>query len=63
MARIAFDQLASLGVSAIDDAPVDRQWTAETQRRAALLESGDACTIQWDEVQRRFAERRDQRRG
>ena len=56
-ARIASDLLASLDSEAVDEEEVDRLWSAETQRRAAMLESGDADTFTWDEIQRRFADR------
>jgi hypothetical protein len=57
-ARLASDLLASLD-SDIDE--IDRLWSTETQRRAAMLESGDAGTVSWDEVQQRVARRRTQR--
>ena len=60
-ARIASDLLASLDSEAVDEEEVDRLWSAETQRRAAMLESGDADTLTWDEIQLRFADRRAQR--
>lgn len=62
-ARIASDLLASLDSEAIDEDEIDRLWSIETQRRAAMLESGDAGTLTWDEIQQRFAERRAQRRA
>ena len=60
-ARIASDLLASLDSEAVDEEEIDRLWSAETQRRAGMLESGDAGTLTWDEIQLRFAERRAQR--
>ena len=60
-ARIASDLLASLDSEAVDEEEIDRLWSAETQRRAGRLESGDAGTLTWDEIQLRFAERRAQR--
>ena len=60
-ARIASDLLASLDSEAVDEEEIDRLWSAETQRRAAMLDSGDADTLTWDEIQQRFAERRAQR--
>ncbi len=62
-ARIASDLLASLDSEAVDEAEIDQLWSAETQRRAAMLESGDAGTLSWDEIQQRFAERRAQHRA
>lgn len=60
-ARIASDLLASLDDEHVDEAEVDRLWSIETERRAAMLESGEAGTLTWDEIQQRFAERRAQR--
>jgi putative addiction module component (TIGR02574 family) len=62
-ARIASDRLASLDSEAVDEDEIDQLWSAETQRRAAMLEFGDAGTLNWDEIQQRFAERRAQRRA
>ena len=53
--------LASLDSEAVDVAEVDELWTAETQRRAAMLDTGDARTLTWGEIEQRFAERRAQR--
>jgi putative addiction module component (TIGR02574 family) len=61
-ARLASDLLASLDSDSVDAAEIDRVWSIETQRRAAMLDSGDAGTVSWDEVEQRFAERRTQRR-
>lgn len=60
-ARLASDLLASLDSEVVDADEVDRLWSIETQRRAAMLESGEARTLTWDEIQQRFAERRSQR--
>lgn len=57
-ARMASDLLASLDSEAVDEAGIDRLWSAETQRRAAMLESGEADTLTWDDIQHRFADRR-----
>ena len=57
-ARIASDLLASLDSEAVDEDEIDQLWSAETQRRAAMLESGDADTLTWDEIQQRFADHR-----
>ena len=60
-ARLAPDLLASLDSDIVDIAEIDRLWSTETKRRAAMLESGVAGTVSWDEVQQRFAERRAHR--
>ena len=60
-ARIASDLLASLDSEAVDEDEIDQLWSAETQRRAAMLDSGDAGKLTWDEIQQRFADRRAQR--
>ena len=68
-ARIASDLLASLDSEAVDDDEEEEEEeeethqlrSAETQRRAAMLESGDAGTLTWDDIQQRFADRRAQR--
>ena len=60
-ARMASDLLASLDSEAVDEAEIDKLWSAETQRRAAMLESGEAGTLTWDDIKQRFADRRVQR--
>lgn len=60
-ARLASDLLASLDSDIVDTAEIDRLWSTETQRRAAMLESGGAGIVSWDEVEQRFAERRSHR--
>ncbi len=60
-ARMASDLLASLDSEVVDEAEIDKLWSAETQRRAAMLESGEAGTLTWDDIQQRFADRRAQR--
>jgi putative addiction module component (TIGR02574 family) len=60
-ARIVSELLASLDSEAVDVTEVDELWTAETQRRAAMLDTGDARTLTWGEIEQRFAERRAQR--
>ena len=62
-ARMASDLLASLDSEAVDEAEIDKLWSAETQRRAAMLESGEAGTLTWDDIEKRFADRRVQRRA
>ena len=56
-ARIASDLLAGLDSEAVDEGEIDQLWSAETQQRAATLESGEADTLTWDDIQQRFAER------
>lgn len=60
-ARIATDLLASLDSETVDDNEIDELWSVETQRRAAMLDTGEAGTISWSEIEHRFAERRAQR--
>ena len=60
-ARIASELLASLDNETVEETEIDELWAAETQRRAAMLDSGDARTITWSEIEQRFAERRAQR--
>ena len=60
-ARIATELLASLDSEPVDEAEVDELWSAETQRRAAMLDAGEAGTLSWGEIEQRFAERRAQR--
>lgn len=60
-ARIATELLASLDSENVDDNEIDELWSTETQRRAAMLDTGRAGTLSWDEIEQRFAERRAQR--
>lgn len=60
-ARIATELLASLDSQDIGENEVDELWSAETQRRAAMLDTGEAGTLTWGEIEQRFAERRAQR--
>jgi putative addiction module component (TIGR02574 family) len=60
-ARIATELLASLDSEDIDRDEVDELWSAETQRRAAMLDTGETGTLTWGEIEQRFAERRAQR--
>ncbi len=62
-ARIASDLLASLDDEQVDEAEVDRWWSEETDRRAALLDSGDAELVTWEQVLERVDERRAQRQA
>jgi len=60
-ARIATELLASLDSEAVDENEIDELWSTETQRRAAMLDTGEASTLSWGEIEHRFAERRAQR--
>lgn len=60
-ARIASDLLASLDSETVDETEIDDLWSVETQRRAAMLDTGDARTLTWGEIEQRFADRRAQR--
>lgn len=60
-ARIATELLASLDSETVDEAEIDDLWSAETQRRAATLDAGEARTLTWGEIEQRFADRRAQR--
>lgn len=60
-ARIASELLASLDSEAIGENEVDEVWSVETQRRAVMLDNGEAGTLTWGEIEQRFAERRAQR--
>ncbi len=55
---LASGLLASLDSEALDEAEVERLWSAETERRAAQLESGDAELVTWDQLLQRIDERR-----
>lgn len=60
-ARIASDLLASLDSETVDETEIDDLWSVETQRRAAILDTSDARTLTWGEIEQRFADRRAQR--
>lgn len=60
-ARIATELLASLDSEAVDEDEIDELWSVETQRRAVMLDAGEASTLSWGEIEQRFAERRAQR--
>lgn len=65
-ARIATELLASLDHEAadetkIDETEVDELWSVETLRRATMLDTGEAGTLTWGEIEQRFTERRAQR--
>ena len=60
-ARIASELLASLDSEATDEDEIDQLWSVETQRRAAMLDTGEVGTLTWGEIEQRFADRRAQR--
>ena len=55
---LASGLLASLDADQLDGDEVDRLWSAETERRAEGLESGDADVVTWEQVLQRVDERR-----
>ena len=57
-ALLASGLLASLDSDSVDDVEVDRLWSAETDRRATLLDSGEAGLVTWDHLIARIDERR-----
>jgi len=50
--------LASLDSDGVEEPEVDRLWSVETERRATLLESGEAGLESWEHLVSRIAERR-----
>jgi hypothetical protein len=58
---VAASLLASLDSDVVDDAEIDRLCSIETERRAAMLESGEARTFTRDEVLEGLAELRSNR--
>ena len=57
-ALLASGLLASLDSETLEEAEVERLWSAETERRAAQLESGEAEIVTWEHVLERIDERR-----
>jgi putative addiction module component (TIGR02574 family) len=57
-ALLASGLLASLDSESPDEAEVDRLWSAETERRARQLESGEAKLVTWERLLERINERR-----
>jgi len=57
-AMVASSLLASLDADGGDEAEVDRLWSAETERRAQQLESGDAELVTWENLVQRVDQRR-----
>lgn len=60
---VASSLLASLDDDVVDEDEVDRLWSVEIDRRAAMLESGEARTYSRDEVRAGLAELRADRAG
>lgn len=57
-ALLASGLLASLDSESVEDAEVDQLWSAETERRATMLDSGEAGLVTWDHLVSRIEERR-----
>jgi putative addiction module component (TIGR02574 family) len=57
-ALLASGLLASLDSETLDEAEVERLWSAETERRATQLESGESEPVTWDHLLQRIDERR-----
>ncbi len=57
-ALLASGLLASLDSESVEDTEVDRMWSAETERRATLLDSGEAGLVNWEHIVSRIDERR-----
>lgn len=53
-AKLASGLLASLDDDQANEDEVERQWSDETERRMALLASGEARLIDWDHVTTRI---------
>jgi hypothetical protein len=53
-AKLASGLLASLDDDQADEAEVERLWSEETDRRMALLDSGDVDLIEWEHVTERI---------
>lgn len=58
---VASSLLASLDSEVADEHEIDRLWSVETERRATMLESGEARTFSRDEVFEGIAELRANR--
>ncbi len=57
-ALLASGLLASLDSETLDEAEVERLWSAETERRATQLEAGEAELVTWEHLVLRIDERR-----
>ena len=55
---LASGLLASLDSEALDEAEVERLWSAETERRATQLESGSAVLVTWEHLVQRIDQHR-----
>jgi Putative addiction module component len=55
---LASGLLASLDSETLDEVEVERLWSAETDRRASQLESGEAELVTWEHLVQRIDERR-----
>lgn len=60
-AKLASGILASLDDEPVDEAEVERLWSQETERRMALLASGEARTSSRDDVREGLAALRAER--
>jgi len=60
-ALLAADLLASLDAESADEASVDRSWSGETDRRARMLDAGEARLVTWDHLVERIAGSRSPR--
>ncbi len=49
-AKLATGLLASLDEDPADEIEVERLWSAETERRASQISSGEAKLITWEQV-------------
>ena len=57
-ALLASGLLASLDEDDADEATVEALWSAETERRALMLGSGETTPVSWDHLVARIEERR-----
>ena len=57
-ALLASGLLASLDSEALDEAEVERLWSAETNRREKQMDSGEAEGVTWEHLLQRIDERR-----
>lgn len=53
-AKLASGLLASLDENGADEHEVERLWSGETERRMALLASGQAHQVSWEHVTERI---------
>jgi hypothetical protein len=53
-AKLASGLLASLDTDRAVEVEVERRWSAETDRRMALLSSGDASLVDWAHTTKRI---------